>query len=217
MDLNYTFKNQQLLDEALTHPSLCKDSNITSYERLEFLGDRVIGLFVAQMVYEMHPNAPEGELSILFSTLVGTKTLANIATEIGIPASIKLDLGEEKNGGRTNAKNLENVLEAVIGAMYLDAGYEKTKDFITILWKDKLNGLNLDAIKSPKSVLQEWAQKNGKPIPAYEVIAQEGLAHELHFTVELKVEGLSPTIAYGRSKKEAEVNAAKEMLKGIYE
>lgn len=215
MHLNYTFANKQLLEEALTHPSLCKNNNIASYERLEFLGDRVIGLCIAEMVYKLYPNANEGTLSVLFSALVGTKILASVATEIRLGDMIKMDSGEEKNGGRINPSNLENALEAIIGAIYIDAGYPKVSQLIEALWKDKVSGLNIETLKNPKSALQEWAQQNGKPIPLYEIIKQEGLAHNPNFTVKLKVEGLHPILAFGKSKKEAEVNAAKMMLKEI--
>lgn len=217
MQLNYSFKNQLLLEEALTHPSLCKNNDIASYERLEFLGDSVIGLYVAEMVYSLLPNASEGELSITHSMLIGTKTLAEIANELGLSKTIKMDTGEEKNGGRTNPNNLENALEALMGALYLDAGPEITRELVQTLWQDKLTDLNIEAIKSPKSVLQEWAQKGGKPIPAYKVTKQEGSSHEPQFTVALSVEGLDTVEAYGKSKKEAEVSAARIMLNQVKE
>ncbi len=215
MKIDYAFKNQALLKTALTHPSVCKDNKEQSYERLEFFGDKVLSLIIAKLLWEKHANASEAELSVMHSNLVNTTCLAEIASKIDLGSSINMDAGEIQNKGRTNAKILENALEALIGAIYLDSDYQATTAIVSELWADHISDIQSTLKRDAKSLLQEWAQKNGKPIPVYKVINEIGDAHNPTFTIEVSVDGLEPVAAEGTSKKTAQQLAAKTLLSKI--
>lgn len=215
MKLSYAFKNSKLLDEALTHPSLRKNKGVQGYERLEFLGDSIIGMIIADLIYHKFPQLPEGQLSVMLSNLVNTKAMSDIALNIGLSENMKMDYGEEKNGGRQNHKNLEDCLESLIAAVYLDSDFLTVKQLVAELWEEKINQVESLTIRDAKSLIQEWAQKHGKVLPDYKVIEQSGSAHDPSFSIELTVEGLMPVIGKGKSKKQAQLEAAQLLLASI--
>ena len=217
MKIEYKFKNEDLLQEALTHPSYCKGkhSNKPNYQRLEFLGDAILSSIIAEYLYKKYHDMNEGELSISQSHLVKTSSLADVARSIDLGESLLLDIGEEKNNGRDKDRNLENAMEALIAAVYLDSDFLTVKTFISNLWADQLD--NIFVLKNSKSLLQEWAQKNGKPIPKYTTIETSGSQHEPIFKVQVDVNGLDSCIGKGKSKKVAEHDAATQILKLVKE
>ncbi len=215
MKINYIFKDPSLFKIAMTHPSATREKKLHSYERLEVFGDRVLSLIIAKLLWEKHPEASESELSVMHSNLVNTNCLAEIASSIDLGSSIDMDAGEVQNKGRTNAKILENALEALIGAIYFDSNYEATTKVITDLWSKHISDVQTTLKRDAKSLLQEWAQQNGKPIPLYTVINEIGNAHNPTFTIQVSVEGIEPVTAEGLSKKTAQQAAAKKLLSKI--
>ena len=220
VSIQYKFKNLSLLSSALTHPShdlseSGRDARQT-YQRLEFLGDSVISLVVAEMLYNYYQEDDEGELAIMQSNLVKTDMLATIAMGLDLGKFLMMDRGEEKNGGRHNKRNLENSLEALIGAIYLDSGYEATHTVVVKLWQPYVANTYITSIKQKdyKSQLQEMMHKSGLPSPNYQIILQQGTAHEPIFTVEVVVaEHIAQGVA--KNKKQAEQNAAYKMLETL--
>ena len=215
MQINYKFVNQEYLKKALAHPSIKKNTGRQSYERYEFLGDSVVGMIIAELIFHQFPLYNEGELSVIHSNLVNTKAMSEIALSINLGQSMIMDYGEEKSGGRMNPKNLENCMEALIAAVYLDGGYQAAKEMVNELWDNKIKSVSLLVEKDAKSLVQEWAQKHGKPLPLYNVVAQKGNAHTPTFIIELTVDGLPKTEGHGKSKKEAQLEAAKLLLSQI--
>ncbi len=213
--LGYVFANPLLLQESLTHPSISlqkgEKENLFNYERLEFLGDAVLALVVAEILINKYPHEREGALAKRHSGLVHGEALALIAEELGVPAYIIMTSGEEASGGRNNRNNMENTLEAIIGAIYLDGGLEPAKSFITRYWEKSIEDMK-EPPKDAKTSLQEWAQGRGLPIPVYEVADTYGPAHEPHFRIRVSVKGLDPVEAEGTSKKRAEKLAAEMLL-----
>ncbi len=212
--LGYEFKTPTLLEEALTHPSASfkNAQNVTiNYERLEFLGDAVLGLVIAELLMHAYPDENEGALAKRQASLVRGEALAKIATQMGIGQYIKMAEGEETMGGRTNPRNIENALEAVIGAIYQDGGLIEAKKFIMKYWGALVHIMALPP-KDAKTTLQEWVQSKGYPIPVYEVIQTDGPPHAPMFTIRLQLPDLLPIEAKGESKKKAEKEAAKQML-----
>lgn len=214
--LDYHFNNPSLLQEALTHPSLCVKRNDVefSYERLEFLGDSVIGLVIAEFLIKKFPNEDEGRLAKKKSYLVSGDIVAKIAHDTGLGVAISMTSSEEKSGGRDNLHTLENTLEAIMGAIYLDSDLSVVKKIINRLWESYIN-LMPPIVTDPKSRLQEFLQKNGYDLPKYEVIGSTGPGHMLTFQIRLKIIGFEEVIAEGKSKKEAEKEAASLFLKQI--
>ncbi len=217
--LGYHFKNALLLEEALTHPSICiknqsKSLVKFSYERLEFLGDAVLSLLVAELLMQQFPNEDEGNLAKRRSNLVSGEILAKIAASINLGDKIIMTEAEEKLGGRENPHNLENVLEAVIGSLYLDAGLEKVKEIIQNIWQVFIDDMS-EVPTDPKSKLQEILQKNGEALPKYELIDSYGPQHMLTFKIRLKVHGFEEVIGEGKSKQQAEKEAATLLLEQI--
>jgi len=217
MKLEYKFNDPTLLDTALTHPSLTKNKNITSYERLEFLGDSVLNLALAEELFKKLPDLDEGKLSQVLANLVNTQTLAEIAFDLGIGNVLKMDIGEEKSGGRTKVKNLENSLEALIGAIYLDSNssLDVIRTIIIPWWSKYLDDANYVNKRDAKSTLQEFAQKLGKSIPVYTLLSESGFAHEKVFTIEVSVADYGAASASGTSRKKAEQLAAEILLNQI--
>lgn len=214
--LGYEFISRSLLDEALTHPSISMQRGggsdiIFNYERLEFLGDTVLALIVAELLINKYPFEREGALAKRHSGLVHGEALAEIAEKIGISDYIKMTSGEAASGGRYNRSNMENVLEAIIGAIYMDGGIEPAKYFIETHWHKAIEEM-VEPPKDAKTALQEWAQGNGLPIPVYDVVKTSGPAHEPHFLVRVTVKGYEPVEASGGSKKKAEKAAAEILL-----
>ncbi len=211
--LAYKFKNQRLLETALTHSSFANETSACSNERLEFLGDAVLGFVTARFLYDRFPQATEGKLSKVRSAIVSRLNFARLAQELRIDKEILLGKGEELTGGRKRESNLSGAFEAVIGAVYLDGGYRKVFNIITRLLKDCLD--QKDIFLDYKTKLQELAQRQYKSIPKYKVILEEGPPHDKCFHVEVKVTRKVHGRGAGRNKKEAEQAAAKEVLKHL--
>lgn len=205
----HLFTDHQRLQRALTHGSARSHNAGVDYERFEFLGDRVLGLVVAQMLFEAFPSAPEGELSVRLNALVNADALANVADEIGLPDLIRA--GPELRAGMKRVNLRADALEALIAALYLDGGFEVTRAFIHRYWRGRADAVNLSR-RDPKTELQEWAHQAVHTTPTYVVDGREGPDHEPLFTVRVLVDGLAPCIGQGRSKREAEQAAASSFL-----
>ncbi|MDX2074456.1 MAG: ribonuclease III [Alphaproteobacteria bacterium] len=206
--IGYSFRDESLLALALSHPSLGRE---TSNQRLEFLGDSVLGLVIAELLYEMYPAEQEGELARRLAALVRGETLVGIAEALALGEALQLSASEAGSGGRKAASNLEDALESLIGAIYLDGGIDAAKNFIKPLWQ----GLASAAVNPPKdakTALQEWAQARGIPVPNYTVTSQTGPAHAPEFTVEVSVERNGTASATAASKRAAEQAAAGKLL-----
>ncbi len=214
--LGHRFDRIALLGEALHHPSAAPAEGrwIHGYERLEFLGDRVLGVVMADMLLHAYPDEDEGELSRRFVSLVRREALVRVAEEIGLGAYLILSSGEEDAGGRGSPAVLADSCEAVVAALYLDGGLAAARRFIVRRWTPLMDE-NATPPKDAKTTLQEWAQGRGKPLPAYDVVAEKGPAHAPEFTVEVSVKGLAPTQAAGASKRAAEQTAAAALLATI--
>lgn len=210
--LGHAFTNRDLLKQALTHSSAAAPGAAdTSNERLEFLGDRVLGLLIAEKLTSVYPDAPEGELAIRLSDLVRQKTLADIANKIGLGEHLRMSAGESRAGGRTKPAILADATEAVIAALYLDGGLEAARDFVGTHWGRRLSTRSR-LPRDAKTALQEWAQGRGRPLPSYRLVQRSGPDHVPAFEVEAAVEGLDPSLGHGGSKRAAEQAAALAML-----
>lgn len=203
--LGHRFSDRGLLQRALTHGSLA--AGLLSYERLEFLGDRVLGLVIAHSLYERFPGEPEGTLARRHVALVRQEALAEVARRLGLPELMRLSQGEADVGGRNNPALLSDVCEAVLGALYLDAGYDVTAGFVRRAWAPLMEAHQAPP-KDAKTALQELAQGRGLPLPVYETVAMSGPAHAPVFTVSVRIEGHEPATAEGTSKRQAEHGAA---------
>ncbi|MFQ6777735.1 MAG: ribonuclease III [Alphaproteobacteria bacterium] len=203
--LNYTFKNDGLLDLALTQSGVDSKHN---NERLEFIGDRVLGLSVAQLLYEMFPNESEGELARRHAMLVSTQTLATVAHKINLETLLRRG---HMTAGRID-HILANAMEAILGAMFLDAGFDAVRDVIVSVWRE-LAAAEIVAPKDSKTLLQELVQKqNPGTLPVYEFLPQTGPAHSPVFNVSVSALGKN-ALGQGGSKKTASIAAAAELLK----
>jgi ribonuclease-3 len=210
--IGHTFADRELLERALTHGSVTKGSaRIRDNERLEFLGDRVLNLVVAEQLMALEPEATEGALSKLMNQLVNYHACADAARRAGLRDALRVDASATKIGARDNDRVLGDACEALIAALYLDAGFSAAHDFILAFWADLFDHLDAPT-KDPKTMLQEWAMAQGMPIPDYRVLRQEGLAHDPTFTIEVRLPGLEPAVGSAGSKKEAERLAADAML-----
>ena len=212
--LNYKFKNKELLKTALTHSSYANETSVESNERLEFLGDAVLGFIVARVWCEKFPEDSEGKLSKMRSAIVSSMNFAHFAEELRIDKQIMLGKGEENTGGRNRQSNLAGAFEAVIGAIFIDGGYRKTTRVVTKLLKSCLNG-EKEIFKDYKTKLQEVAQRRYKKVPKYKVVQEEGPPHEKRFHIEVKLGRKSVGTGAGRNKKQAEQAAAKIGLETI--
>ena len=211
--LQYQFKNVELLKRAVTHRSFSSDHN----ERLEFLGDSVLGVAIATMLYERLSDLPEGDLSRVRANLVRQETLHQLALELGIPEVLKLGEGESKSGGQKRPSILADALEALIGAVYLDSGFEPAQDLVTRLFKAVDINPQMQAIgKDPKTELQEWLQGRKMKLPSYRVVGTLGAAHQQTFEVECEIEELRLSErGIGASRRAGEQAAAAVMLQCI--
>jgi ribonuclease-3 len=210
--LQYGFADKSRLHLALTHSSLKQSRHDPSYERLEFLGDRVLGLVIAELMLEKFPGAAEGKLAPRLAALVSGATLADVARSIDLGAYILMTDGEAAAGTNTRASVLADCCEAVIGALYIDGGLDAARDFIRRVWEPLVQEVEP---RVAKSELQEWLQGRGLPLPEYKVVESTGPSHKPVFTVELTVSGQDPVRATGPSKRAAELRAAGEMLQLI--
>lgn len=209
----FTVKSERVWLEALTHGSFnstrANDSE-ADYQRLEFLGDRVLGLSVASWLYD-ESGSHEGQLSQRLNALVSGATCARIARAIGLSDHIRLGKQAREDGGADSDNILGDVMEAVIGASYLDNGYDATRAIIYRLWKEQLAG-DAGKAKHPKSALQEWAAGNRRAMPSYNVIDRNGPDHAARFTVKVSIHNVGEAQATGNSKSEAEKLAAQAFL-----
>jgi len=210
--LGHEFSDPALLKLALTHSSARASSKPDEdNERLEFLGDRVLGLAVAELLADLFPKAREGELARWFNHLVRAETCAVIAQEWELGDFILMSGGEAGSGGRRKKTILANACEAVLGAVFTDGGYEPAKALVRRFWLPQIEVLELAAADA-KSVLQEWAQGRGLPLPRYLEVAREGPDHAPHFTAEVQVEGIAPERGQGANKQASEQAAALALL-----
>ena len=212
--LGHRFRRGDLLGLALTHRSWAYEKGeVEHYERLEFLGDAVLGLLAAEWLYAGHPELPEGELSKRKAQLVSEETLARYAAEIGLGPALKLGVGEERSGGRAKASLLADSLEALFGAIYLDAGLEAARQAIEPMLEEALEE-RADAMvqADAKTRLQEHAQALGWELPEYRLVDESGPDHEKVFTVECWLHGEAAGRGEGPSKKRAEQKAAADAL-----
>src|SRR5580700_2710119 len=211
--VGYRFKDAALLDSALSHISALKGSRnrAGSYQRLEFLGDHVLGLVISDMLFRAFPKADEGELSRRLADLVRKETCAEIAITIELGAAIKLGSSEANAGGRKRPAILADVCEALIGAVYLDGGYPAAEGLVKRLWQVRIQA-KAQPLRDSKTVLQEWAQARGLPTPAYREVGRTGPDHSPVFCVAVQLPNFAPAEGSGRSKRGAEQAAATAML-----
>jgi len=213
--IGYAFKDKDLLKLALVHSSTHrrkKDGQIIDNERLEFLGDRVLGLVIADLLFNTFPKDKEGDLARRHTALVRREALARVAETIKLGDYIDMLPAEAASGGRENPAILANTCEAVIGALYLDGGLRAPQAFINHFWADLLKE-DPTPPQDNKTALQEWAQARGLPLPIYNTLTRSGPAHAPLFEIEVKVLNHTPQRAQGSSKRKAEQAAAGALLK----
>jgi ribonuclease-3 len=196
--------------QALTHGS----ANARNYERLEFLGDRVLGLIIAEWLFERFNDEPEGKLSRRFNALVSGETCAEVARSVGIAAHLVLGKQARDDGAADSDNVLGDVMEALIGVFYLEAGIEPARAFIRKTWDGRIDA-HATAPKHPKSALQEWAAAHNRRPPEYEIIDRSGPNHAPRFTVKVSIGKLAEATAEGTSKQEAETAAAAALLEKL--
>jgi ribonuclease III len=199
--------NNELYARALTHGSTGKPD----YQRLEFLGDRILGLAISDMLYHHHPDEAEGRLSHRLNALVAGTTCATIAREIGLSPYVRLGKQARDDGAQQSDNVLGDVMEAIIGALYLDQGLPAARTLIERLWGPLIETAD-GAPKHPKSTLQEWCAANGRKVPEYAVTKKEGPPHAMRFEITVTVKGFDPVSASANSKQAAETGAALAFL-----
>jgi len=209
--IGHSFKNKALLQMALTHSSMGQGDN---YERLEFLGDRVLGLIVAELLYHRFPTEQEGDLAKRLAALVQGSFLAEKAQDIHLGDYILFSDSEASSGGAENQNILADVFEALLGALYLDAGFESCKTLVQAVLGEKLD-IMIKPPQHPKTRLQEWAQGQGLALPVYKITDQHGPDHAPLFDIELHVQGYKPFTAQGRSRQMAEKEVAHIFLEHL--
>lgn len=212
--IGYKFADKLLLERALTHISAISggpQNRTASYQRLEFLGDHVLGLVVSDMLYRGFPRANEGELSRRLADLVRKETCAEVAREMDLGPALRLGLSESHAGGRLRATILADACEALIGAVFIDGGYNAAASVIERFWKQRML-TPVRPLRDPKTMLQEWAQARGLPTPAYQELARTGPHHHPEFRVAVVLPNRPPAEGLGGSKRAAEQAAAAAML-----
>jgi ribonuclease III len=212
--IGYQFSDPALLTTAFTHVSALKPATrhrADSYQRLEFLGDHVLGLIVSDMLYRAFPRADEGELSKRLADLVRKESCADVAKSLGLLDDIKLGMVKAVEGARLRKSVLGDVCEAVIGAIFLDGGYSAAAQFVERNWTERMRKLRRP-LRDPKTVLQEWAQSRGLPTPVYREVERTGPHHDPQFRVAVDLPGLAPAEGLGGNKRAAEKAAASVMI-----
>jgi ribonuclease-3 len=207
----HSFSNRDLLKRSLTHSSVSSE-NAADLERLEFLGDRVLGLLTAEALWQRYPDMSEGELAPRLNQLVRKETCAEAARFFGLGEALTMSAGEENNGGRDRDAILGDVMEALLGAVYLDGGLEKARDTYDMFWGERFDGIAAEH-RDAKTELQEWAQSAGHGTPSYVDVDRTGPDHAPEFTVEVRVGKLKPEQAKGCSKRDAQTEAALILLR----
>jgi ribonuclease-3 len=217
--LGHSFRDPRLLDLALTHASVGEGAErdargrpFADNQRLEFLGDRVLGLLVADRLMRDFPDANEGDMSSRLHALVDKAACARAADALGVGPAMRLSPGEAKQGGRRRDGVLGDAMEAILAAAWLDGGIEAARTVFDRAWAAELAAPPVRSISNPKSVLQEWALGQAKPLPTYRIVERTGSDHAPTFTVEATVEGYPPLTAQGRSRQDAEKTAAIGLL-----
>ena len=203
-------RDRALYERATTHSSREK----SDYERLEFLGDRVLGLVMARWLYERHPDEPEGKLSWRLNALVAGAVCAEIGREMGLRPHLRLGKQAREDGAADSDNVLGDVVEALIGALYIDHGFDAAERFVRARWEGRLDDQRR-APQHPKSALQEWAAAHRRKPPVYAVTAREGPQHNPRFTITVSIKGAGEASAEGTSKQEAETAAAKALLEQL--
>lgn len=207
--IGYRFNEPKLLQQALTHKSYSKTNN----ERLEFMGDAVLGYLVGSMLFRHYPDVQEDALSLMRAQLVRGKTLAQVASSIQLPEYLLLGSGELRSGGRERASILADALEAVIGAVHEDGGIEQAQGLVRRLFEDLTKGLDAQSLKDPKTRLQELLQGNGLELPLYTVERISGADHQRQYTVKCEVPALKlEAVAQESSRRGAEKSSAQQVL-----
>jgi len=210
--IGYHFKDQDLLDRSLTHISaVAGGGRANSYQRLEFLGDHVLGLIISDMLYRAFPKGDEGELSRRLADLVRREACADVARAINISEAIRLGSSESNAGGRNRTAILADVCEALVGAVYLDGGYGAAVELVEKLWGERMR-VPVRPLREPKTMLQEWAQARGLPTPAYREVERTGPHHSPVFRIAVTLPNREPAEGVGRSKRSAEQAAAAALL-----
>ena len=211
--IGYNFKDNSLINTALTHSSFSKENKIKNNERLEFLGDRVLGLIISSEIFKKNLSSTEGELAKQQSFLVCKTTLKKVANNIKLREFINCTQSLKKN---SLDSIIANTLEALIAAIYLDSNINQTSKIVLKLWKSFLENINLSSF-DPKSKLQEWSLKNKKKLPTYEIMNKSGPDHSPTFTIKVILDEKFSSFAKGKSKQDAEIKAANKLLKKICE
>ena len=211
--LDYQFKNNRLLEEALTHASARKSSKVNN-ERLEFLGDRVLGLVIAEELLRKNPNSTEGEIATYYNSLVKKETCSFIAKEIGLENLLTLGKSVKRTNDRQKDKILGNAIEALIGAIFLDAGFEISKQLVLKVWRKQIDIVR-DIEAHAKTVLQEFLQSKWQEPPTYKQISRTGPDHDPDFCVEVVLGSGLNAIGSGSTKRMAETKAAEQILEKI--
>lgn len=206
----HLFRDHARLRRALTHAS-AKNSGGADYERLEFLGDRVLGLIIADMLFKAYPDAAEGELSLRLNALVNAETLAEISEEIGLPKLVHAGGEIRSMEGRKRVNLRADALESLIAALFLEGGLETARQFVLRYWEPRSKALR-EARRDAKTALQEWSHQAAGATPAYSLESREGPDHDPIFTIRVTIGNFEPATGKGRSKREAEQSAATALL-----
>ncbi len=209
--VGHKFADQSLLKRALTHSSLAATSKVGDLERLEFLGDRVLGILAAESLWRAYPKMREGDLAPRLNALVRKETCAKAALAWGLDKLVKMSAQEEESGGRGKKAILGDVAEAFLGALYIDGGLDAARRAYDLFWTPNLEALSMQH-RDAKTTLQEWSQERGLGAPKYEVVNSEGPAHAPAFTIDVLVKGFEPVRAEGQSKRAAQMAAARSFL-----
>lgn len=210
--IGYTFADKELLERALTHISALSGGNRNaSYQRLEFLGDHVLGLVISDMLYKAFPRANEGEMSRRLSDLVRKETCAEVARAMDIGPALKLGNSESQAGGRLRTTILADACEGLVGAVFVDGGYGAADTLVTRFWRERMLK-PMRPLRDPKTLLQEWAQGRGLPAPAYKEVERKGPHHDPEFRVSVSLPDRPVAEGIGSSKRAAEQAAASAML-----
>ena len=207
----HTFADPSLLSRALTHSSLSASGGVRDLERLEFLGDRVLGLLTAEELWRSYPEFDEGDMAPRLNALVRKETCAKAALFFGVDQYILMSEWEDESGGRKKNAILGDVMEALLGALYVDGGLEAARRVYDQYWTPNIDALS-KLHKDPKTALQEWSQHKKLGTPHYEVIEADGPPHDPAFTIEVRVKSKEPAQGAGRSKRQAQMAAARAFL-----
>lgn len=212
--LNYTFKNESLLLTALTHRSCLNTPGVTeSYERLEFLGDAILEMLISSYLYQKYPDKNEGYLTAARSATVRTESLSAISEKYGLNQFIRMSRGEESTGGRKNPSILEDTIESLIGALFIDGGLETARHFFENFVLPNAEAIiTQNHLKDPKSLLQEKLQSQGLTSPVYQTLSEVGPDHAKIFEIAVIINGQQLALGQGRNKQEAEQKAAQKAI-----